>query len=244
VSTSNDLSRLLANTCIGGQEELLNILESYFSNAVKYHPEPEDAGKTTYFSRFAMDFVYQSAATMFKLKPTSPLFSQHQNLLQSLATSLQDLPDDPAVHPPPDYLFFASLIYVHNLLRFNISEETIKTDIGQNLILAILQYHARATQLQRVMEYEIYRTWSDFERDWPEFVQRAEILGVVLPPPAVQLPTDSLPVEGTEIQELCQASGDAIVDVRVDPLGKRSSSLQENASVHSSLEMDDNDVIA
>jgi len=238
----------LANTyigieCIGGQEELLNILEGYFRNAVKYHPESQEAGKTTYFSRFGMDFVFQSAATMFKLKSTSPLFSRHQNLLQSLATSLQDLPDDPAVHPPPDYLFFASLIYVHNLLCFNIGGETIKTDIGQNLILAILQYHARATE-QRVMEYEIYRTWSDFERDWSEFVRSAEILGVVLPPPAVQLPTDSLPVEGTKIQEPCQASGDAIVDVRVDPLGKRSSSLQENASVHSSLEMDGNDVIA
>ena len=230
----------LANTyigieCIGGQEELLNILEGYFRNAVKYHPESQEAGKTTYFSRFGMDFVFQSAATMFKLKSTSPLFSRHQNLLQSLATSLQDLPDDLAVHPPPDYLFFASVIYVHYLTRFG---ETTKTDIGRNLILAILQYHARATELQRVMEHEMYRIWSDFERDWPDFVRNAERLGIVVHPPAVQLPTDPMPVVGIEIQEPCQASGDAIVDVRVDPLGKRSSSLQENASVRSSSDMD------
>jgi len=223
---------------------LLNILESYFCNAAKYHPEPKDVGKTTYFSKVGASFILGSAIALFKLQlPTSPLFPRHENLLQSLTTGLQDLHDDLVVHPPPDYLFFASLIYVFWLLVLD--TEIIKTDKGQNLILTILQYHTRVTQLRKDEEgfCNTHPSLFTFKRDWPDFVERAEGLGVVLPSPAVQLPTDPPTPEDADIQdELWQLSGDAIVDIRVDPLGERA--LKDTASTHSSLEMADDNVTA
>ena len=78
--------------------------------------------------------------------------------------------------------------------------------------------------------------------DWPDFVQSANELGIVLPPPAMP-PSDPPPLEGTEIQEITrQVSGDAIVDVQVEPLGKPSS--KDAAPGHSSLEMADEDATA
>ena len=226
-----------------GHEELLNILQDYFRNAAIYHPQPDDAGNTTYFSLVGADFVFESAFALHQLQPTSPLFSQHENLLQSLATSLQDIHDDLAAHSPPDYLFFASLIYVGWLLSCYPVPEVIKTDIGRNLILVILQYHARFTRLRTDIKEDFYDTLGDFEQDWPDFVKLAEELGVVLPPPGVQPPTYPTPLEGAEIQEEPrQLSGDAIVDVRVDPLGEWS--LEDNASAHSSLNMVDDKVTA
>jgi len=222
---------------------LLNILESYFRNAAKYHPKPEDAGQTTYFSGVGANFIFESAKALFKLQPTSSLFSQHQNLLQSLGTSLQDLQDNLTVHPPPDYLFFASLLYVLWLLRLGSGAEIIKTDVGQSLILIVLQYRARVTQLRRDIEKGFYNALVyTFERDWPEFVKRAKEIGVFLPAPTVQLPIGPPLLEGSEIQEeLRQPSGDVIVDARVDPLGERC--LQEIISAHS-LEMADDDATA
>ena len=220
---------------------MLDILTSYFRNAAKYHPEPEDSGKTTYLSKVGADFIFESAKALHKLQPTSPLFSQHKNLLQSIATSLQDLHGDLATSPPPDYLFFASLLYVLCLLRSGLDNQIIKTDIGQNLILAILQYHAHVTQLRKDIEEGFFNNFMFiFEQDWPEFVKLAEKFGIVLRPPVMRLPTDSLPHKGSAIQEEPrQPSGDTIVDVRVDPLGERS--WQGNGSFHSALEMANDD---
>jgi len=225
--------------CTEGQEQLLDILNSYFRNAATYHPKPEDAGKAIYFSSVGASFIFHSALSLPNLKPTSSLFSRHEGLLQSLTTSLQDLPDDLTTHPPPDYLFFASLLYVRLLLAFDSDKEIVKTDACQNLILSMLQYRAWVPQLRKDVEESFYNTIFTFEKDWPDFVRRANKLGVVLPPPAMP-PSDPPPLEGTEIQEKTrQPSGDAIVDVQVDPLGKRSS--KDAAPGHSPLEMADED---
>jgi len=197
--------------CIEGQEQLLDILSNYFRNAATYHPKPEDAGESTYFSFVGASFIFQSALSLPNLKPTSPLFSRYEGLLQSLTTSLQDLPDDLTAHPPPDYLFFASLIYALRPLIFGSNEEIIKTDACQNLILSILQYRARVPQFRKDIEENFYDTIATFENDWPDFVRRANELGVMLPPPATP-PSDPPPLEGTEIQEKTrQPSGDAII---------------------------------
>jgi len=173
------------------------------------------------------------------LKPKSPLFSRHENLLQSLTTSLQDLPDDLTTHTPPDYLFFASLLYVRLLLVFDSDKEIVKTDACQNLVLSILQYRARVPQLRKDIEERFYNTLCTFKEDWPAFVQHANKPGVVLLPPAVP-PSHPPSLEGTEIQEITrQVSGDVIVDVQVDPVGKQSSN--DAAPGHSSLEMADKD---
>ena len=206
---------------------MLDILRNYFCNATKYYPEPDDAGKTTFFSSVGATFIVASADALCKLQPTSPLFSQHEDLLRLLTTSLQDL-HDLVVHPPPDYLFFASLLYSLYLFRYgpDYFEKIIETDVGQNLVLAILQYHARIPRLRRDIEEGFYNTaLFTFGHDWPEFIERAERLGVVLPAPvapAVQLQRDLPSIEGAEIQELFQPSGEAIVDIRVIPLSERS----------------------
>jgi len=195
--------------CIEGQGKLLDILKSYFRNTAKYDPKPEDAGKTTYFSLVGKDFLLKSTYALCKLQSTSPPFSQHQNLLQHLTSSLQDLQNDPTAHPSSDYLFFASLTYILWLLRWGRDAETVKTDIHQHLILAILQYHARTFQLRRDIKNRFYDTSVfTFEWDWPDFIRLAEGLGVVLPPPAGQtLPAD--------IQDCHHPAGDVQVEVRV-----------------------------
>jgi len=222
---------------------LLDILKNYFRNAAKYYPKPEDAGKTTYFSKVGASFIFDSAHYALRLQPTSPLFSQHQNLLKSLATSLQDLHDDLTAHPPPDYLFFASFTYVFCLLYYAPDAGIIKTDIGQSLILAILQYRAHIAQLRRDIEVGFCNAlyWSLFELDWPKFVQLAEKLGVVLPPSAARLATDPTP-EGTGIQEETrEPCGDALVDIRVHP---RKQASQDTAYDHSSSAVDNNTAVA
>ena len=221
--------------CADDQQQLLNILQSYFRNAATYHPKPEDAGKTTYFSEVGLGFILRSAQSLFKLQPTSPLFSQHENILQSLTTSIQDLNNDLAAHPPPDYLFFASLAYVNRLLFWDPEAKIIKTDIRQNLILAILQYHAHVTRLRTVIREDFYNTCSNFEDDWRAFVLHAEKLGVVLP---LQLPTDLPTPESVEIQEESrQRAGHAIVQVGADLLGERS--VQGTTCTPSSLKTSD-----
>ena len=207
--------------CIEDQEKLLDILGSYFRNAAKYYPKPEDTGKTTYFSGVGMDFIFRSAVALVELQPASPLFSRHEDLLQSLATSLQDLHKNPATHSPPDYFFFALLLYVFCLLRFGSDEEVFRNEIGQNLILAILQYHAHAPQLRRDVEEGFYNAvyGFTFQQDWPIFVQRAKKLGVTtVSPPGAPLPTDppSQALKYGEIQEETRhglSSGDAIVNI-------------------------------
>jgi len=82
---------------VDGQEQLLDILQSYFRNAASYHPDEGDAGSTTYFSRIGMSFILRSANAVSKVKLTSPLFSQHVNLLQSLASGLRNFHEDPGV---------------------------------------------------------------------------------------------------------------------------------------------------
>jgi len=206
-----------ANTCVifkcaEGQEQLLDLLGSYFRNAAKYHPSPEDAGNTTYFSKVGASFILASAHALHKLQPTSPLFSQHENIVQSLATNLQNLHHDFAAHPSPDYLFFASLLYALWLLRFDGPDA--EKDTSQNLIRAILQYHARVSQPRRDIEEGFYNTLGfSFEQDWPDFVQLAKELGVMLPASAIQLATDPLPLGGAEPHH---PAGDTILDVRVN----------------------------
>jgi len=90
------------------QEQLLDILRSYFRHAATYYPVAADAGCTTYFSQVGMNFIYRSAHAVSELKPTSPLFSPHVNILQSLASDLRGLHEDPEAGPSLDYLFFAS----------------------------------------------------------------------------------------------------------------------------------------
>ena len=121
--------------------ELLDILHSYFHNAATYYPDPADAGSTTYFSLVGIDFICKSGFEVSKVETTSPLFSRCVNLLQSLASGLQDLHDDPEAGPSPDYLFFASFAYVERLL--NLESATITTETGRDFILAILQYRER-----------------------------------------------------------------------------------------------------
>ena len=218
-----------------GQEQLLDILDHYFYNAAKYHPKPDDAGKTTYFSRVGKDFLIRSAQALHKLQPTSPHFSQHKNLLQSLVASLQDIHDDLAAHPPPDYLFFASFIYVFWFLCSGPDDEILKTDIGQDLILTILQYHAYVAPLRKDIEEGFYDVFAfSFAHDWPIFVERAMKLGIVLPASAVQLATNSPPLGriGT-LEESRQLSGDTIVDIRGDERY-----LQDDGSAHFSWEVD------
>jgi len=76
---------------------------------------------------------------------------------------------------------------------------------------------------------------------WPKFVRCAKGLGIVLPPPAEQLPTDPPPLEDAESQEeSSQPSGDSIVDIQVNSLGEQA--LQENHDAFTKT--DDNDATA
>jgi len=164
---------------LDGQEQLFDILQSYFRNAATYYPVAADAGSTTYFSYTGVDFIYDSAVIMSKLKPTSPLFSRHVHLLQSLASSLRDLHDDQEASPSPDYLFFASFAHANWLLGWN--SDTITTETGRDLILAILQYREHVIP-RKDIEDGFYNSYGwVFDDDWPDFVHRARELDIVVP---------------------------------------------------------------
>jgi len=55
------------------QDQILDILQSYFRHAATYNPDTADASCTTYFSKAGMDFIYDLASIASKLEPTSPL---------------------------------------------------------------------------------------------------------------------------------------------------------------------------
>jgi len=214
---------------LDGQEQLLDILQSYFRHAATYNPNTADAGCTTYFSEVGMDFIFESAKAVSTLKPTSPLFSRHVNALQSLASDLRDLHEDPKAGPSPDYLFFASFAYASFLLFWD--SDIIATETGRDLILGILQYRERIIRKKDFEEgfynLNIYRR--TFDHDWSRFVDRARVLGIFVPPLAHEPAADLLPLESAEIQEdPDHPSGDAVVEV-----------LHDHVSVHSSSKIDD-----
>jgi len=202
---------------LDGQEQLLDILQSYFRHAVTYNPDTADAGCTTYFSKVGMEFVFQSANAVSKLNSTSPLFSPHVNVLQSLASDLRDLHGDPEASPSPDYLFFASFAYAQWLLFLD--SDTIVTETGRDLILAILQYLERVNPRKELEEgfYNIDIYDQNFDHDWSEFVNKARALGIVVPSLAQEPPADLPPLESTEIhEEPDHPSGDAVVEILHD----------------------------
>ena len=199
---------------LDGQEQHLDILESYFRHAAIYNPNTADAGCTTYFSEVGMDFIHDLARIASSLKATSPLFSRHVNVLRSLASDLRDLHEDPKAGPSPDYLFFASFAYANRLLFWD--SDTIATETGRDLILAILQYRERVIP-RKAFEDGFYNLnsygWT-FDDNWSDFVDKAIALGIVVPSLAQEPPADLPPLKSTEIQaEPDHPSGDAVVEV-------------------------------
>ena len=214
---------------LDGQEQHLDILESYFRHAATYNPDTADAGCTTYFSNVGIDFIFESAKAASKLEPTSPLFSPHVNVLQSLASDLRDLHEDPEAGHSPDCLFFASFAHAYWLLSWD--SDIITMETGRDLILAILQYRERVIPRkdfeERFYNLDIYQ-WK-FDNDWSKFVDKARVLGIVVPPLAQEPPADLPPLESAEIQpEPDHPSGDAVVEV-----------FHDHASVHSSSKPED-----
>jgi len=215
---------------LDGQEQLLDILQSYFRHAATYYPNAADAGCTTYFSRVGMNFIVKLASVVSEVKPTSPHFSQHVNLLQSLASDLRDLHEDPEAGPSPDYLFFTSFTYVFWLL-FRESD-TITTETGRDLILAILQYRERVNPGKDFEDgfYNLNIYGWKFDDHWSYFVNKARALGIAIALPSQEPPGDLPQLESAEIQEeLNHPSGDVVVEVLHD----------HHPSIRSSSKMDD-----
>jgi len=215
---------------LDGQEQFLDILQSYFRHAATYNPNTADAGCTTYFSGVCMDFIFQSAKAAYRLKPTSPLFSPHVNILQSLASDLRDLHEDPKADPSPDYLFFASFAYAYRLLSWD--SDIIKTATGRDLILAILQYRERIIPPKDLEDgfYNSNYFGRTFDNHWSEFVDEARALGILVPPLAQEPPADLPSLESAEIhEEPDHPSGDAVVEVLHD----------SHASIRSTSKTDD-----
>ena len=201
----------------GQQEQLLDILQSYFRHAATYNPVTADAGCTTYFSKVGMDFIFQSAYAASKLKPTSPLFSRHVNVFQSLASDLRDFYEDPEAGPSPDYLFFASFAYAHGLLVGE--SDIITSETGRDLILAILQYRKRVIPRKDLEDgfYNLNVYGREFDDDWSYLADNARALGILVPPLTQEPPADLPALESAEIQtEPDHPSGDAVVEVFPD----------------------------
>ena len=199
---------------LDGQEQLLDILQNYFRNAATYYPDTAAAGSTTYFSKVGMKFTMMSALIVCKLKPTSSIFSRHVDLLHSLASGLRAHHDDLEAGPSPDYLFFASFTYAYRLLTDG--SDTITTETGQDLILAILHYRERCIPRED-MEHSFYNSpgrWT-FGSHWGNFIRHIGRLGIVVPPNTQGPPSDRPLLERRpEIQEEpAQPSGDTVVEV-------------------------------
>ena len=199
---------------LDGQEQLLDILQSYFRHARTYNPDTADAGCTTYFSKVGKGFICDSAYLVSTLKSTSPLLSRHADVLQSLASDLRGFHEDPEAGPSPDYLFFASFVYAYRLLCYH--SDIITTETCRDLILAILQYRERVIPRKDFEErfYNLNSHEWKFDHDWSKFVDKARALGILVPPLAQEPPADLPPLESAEIQEEpIHPSGDAVVEV-------------------------------
>jgi len=162
-----------------------------------------------------------------ELKPTSPIFSRHVELLQSLVSGLLDHheDEDACTEPsrPPDYLFFASFAYVYWLL--GPKSDLITTPTGRDLVLAILQYRARVIPRKDIEDgfYNSYGRGWKFATKWPNFIKSASELGVVVDE---EPPADLAPIEYAE----SRLSGDPVIEVLGDhPLYTRSSSKTDGA---------------
>ena len=201
---------------LDGQDQLLDITQSYFRHAATYNPNTADAGSTTYFSKVGIDFIYDLASAAPTLKPTSPFFSRHVNVLQSLVSDLQDLHEDPETGPTPDYLFFASFAYANRLLFWH--SDIIATETGRDLILAVLQYRERVIPRKDLKDgfYNTFTLRGTFDKDWADFVDRARKLGIMFPPPAQEPAADLPPLESGIQEEPDHPSGDAVVEVLHD----------------------------
>jgi len=176
-----------------------------------------------------MDFMDASAFALSGLKPTFPLFSRHVNLLQLIASFIRGFHDDTEASSSPDYLFFVSFTYVYGLLLRKSGRVVITTEIGRDLILALLQYYGRV-RLRKDIEdafHNWYDSWRTFDESWNHFVDCARELGIVVLPPAQE--ADLAPLERAEIQESDHQSGDAVVEVLHD----------HHASICSSSKPDD-----
>jgi len=193
--------------------QLLDILRGYFRHDALYHPNTANLESSTYLSSAVGHFLYACADLLPRLKPTSYIFSRHQDLLQSLASGLGSTHTGVETDLPPDHLFFSTLIYVTRLL--NQGSETVTTETGRELILAILQYRSRFYPRDDIME--MMSTWIEdppaFDHVWSDFVGYARELGIVLPAIAEEQTTDLTP-ECVEVKEEPQHPlGDAVVDV-------------------------------
>jgi len=195
------------------QIQLLDVLQGYFRHAGLYHPNAADLENSTYLSSAVRHFLNACANILSRSKPTSSVFSHHQDLLQSLASGLGSTHTGVETGTLPDYLFLSSLIYVTELLKQR--SMAIITETGRELILTIFQYRLRFHPRDDIME--MMSSWikdpSAFDRVWSDFVfYAAELLGIVLPPIAEEV-TDFTPVECVDIQEEPQhTSGDAVID--------------------------------
>ena len=142
-----------------------------------------------------------------------------------MANRLRNLPDDLTTHPypPPDYLFFSSFTYCYWLLFRN--SEIIKTEIGRDLIVALLQYRARIPQPRKDIEVKFCDSENTFLTiNWSKFVENAGACGIVLPRPtdSEEPPTDPTTIGAAKIiEESCEPVGDATIDVGV--LGRQPS---------------------
>jgi len=164
-----------------------------------------------------MDFIYKTAKAASKLKSTSPLFSRHINVLQSLASDLRGLHEDTEAGPSSDYLFFASFAYASQFLV--LETDTITTETARDLILAILQYRERVIPRKDFEDgfYNMNPDEQKFDHEWSEFVDNARVLGIVVPSLAQEPLADLPSLESAEIQEEPDhPSGDAVVEVLHD----------------------------
>jgi len=165
-----------------------------------------------------MDFMDASAFALSGLKPTSPLFSRHVNLVQFIASCIRGFHDDPEAISSPDYLFFVSFTYVYGLLLRESGRIVITTETGRDLILALLQYYERVSPRKDIEDafHNWHDSWRTFDESWNDFVDCARELGIVVLPPAQELLADLAPLERAEIQESDHQSGDAVVEVLHD----------------------------
>ena len=217
--------------CSDFQIQSLDILQNYFRHAALYHPKPADFQNSTYLSSSVGHFLSDCVRFLSRLKPSSSVFSRHEDLLQFLASILGSADCD--TDPPPDYLFFSSLLYVTSLLSRG--SETMTTRIGQELILAMLQYRSRFQPREDVFQVLVPMLVRSqgFDRTWRHFVERARELRIILPPTAEEQTTDLKPVKCLGFQEETQHSfGDALVDL--SKVGEQV--FRDEQSTHSSEE--------
>jgi len=158
---------------LGSEAQFMHIIEQIFGHASQHRPKSTDIGADTFYSLSGYSFLEHVADILASVPPSSPLFSQHLRLLQSITHAIcanANTPESSGLN----YLLFSSRVYTGRLLFHH--SEVIRTEIGHDLLSAVLRHSQRLP----AHDEELHDSLGISDWKWERFLKMTHDSGVVL----------------------------------------------------------------